>query len=127
EAVPPLQYRSSTLEAVFIATFGVFGFRQGAQQLHDNGTFTHLPTGIDMATTGAIPRHDPYSFTAHGRPWVVQSWLPEWTYGWTYRLAGYKFVIFEQAVPIALLAILLALLSRAGTPTRTAFVAVVVV
>jgi hypothetical protein len=119
-------YRSR-LEAVLIATIGVFGFRQGAQQIHDNGTFTHLRTGIDMANTGAIPRHDPYSFTAHGHPWVVQSWLPEWTYGWTYRLGGYKFVIFEQAVLIAVLAVLLAVLSRAGTPLRTLFVAVVVV
>src|SRR3954464_15697066 len=83
---------SRRLHLAIFAAFFVFGYQQGAKQIHDNGTFTHLRTGIDMANTGAIPRTDPYSFTARGHAWTVQSWLPEWTYGWAYRIGGYKFV-----------------------------------
>ena len=61
---------------------------------------THLRTGIDMARGLGIPRMDPYSFTAPGHAWVVQSWLPEWTYGWAYRLGGFRLVLLEQALLI---------------------------
>jgi hypothetical protein len=89
--------------------------------------FVHLRTGIDIARTGAIPRRDPYSFTAHGHPWVVQSWLPEWTYGWAERLGGLRLVVVEQALMTAVLALLVAMLARAGTPLRTALAAGVAV
>jgi len=107
------------MEALFTAAVVLFGFRLGARPIGDNSTFTHLRTGIDMARTGAIPRHDPYSFTAAGEHWVVQSWLPEWTYGWAYRLGGLKLVVLEQAVLIAVLAWLVVRLARAGSPLRT--------
>src|SRR3954447_17976446 len=93
-----------------LGAFFVFGYQQGAKQFHDNGTFTHLKTGIDMAKTGAIPRTDHYTFTARGHAWTVQSWLPEWTYGWAYRIGGYRFVIFEFAVLIGALAVLTGML-----------------
>lgn len=108
------------MESLFIAAMVLFGFRLGARPIGDNSMFTHLRTGIDMARTGAIPRSDPYSFTAGGDPWVVQSWLPEWTYGWAYRLGGFKLVVLEQAVLVAVLAWLVVRLVRAGSPLRTA-------
>ena len=102
--MPADQTKASTrLHLAIFGAFFVFGYQQGAKQIHDNGTFTHLRTGIDMAKSGAIPRTDPYTFTARGHAWTVQSWLPEWTYGWAYRIGGYKFVIFEQAVLIGVL------------------------
>jgi hypothetical protein len=73
--------RAPSLESLFVAALVLLGFRLGALPIGDNSMLTHLRTGIDMARTGAIPRHDPYTFTAHGHPWVVQSWLAEWTYG----------------------------------------------
>jgi len=108
------------MESLFIAAVVLFGFRLGARPIGDNSAFTHLRTGIDMARTGAIPRTDPYSYTALGQKWVVQSWLPEWTYGWAYRLGGFKLVVFEQALLIAVLAWLVVRLARAGSPLRTA-------
>lgn len=107
------------MESLFIAAMVLFGFRLGARPIGDNSMFTHLRTGIDMARTGAIPRTDPYSYTAGGEHWVVQSWLPEWTYGWAHRLGGFKLVVLEQAVLIALLAWLVVRLARAGSPLRT--------
>ena len=115
--------RAPGLEPLFIAAYALFGFRLGARSIGDNSMFVHLRTGMDMVRNGAIPRRDPYSFTAHGHPWVVQSWLPEWTYGLAHDLGGYRLVVVEQAVVMAFLALMLGLLARAGTPLRTALAA----
>ena len=115
------------MESLFAAAVVLFGFRLGARPIGDNSTFTHLRTGLDMARTGAIPRTDPYSYTAGGEPWVVQSWLPEWTYGWAYRLGGFKLVVFEQALLVALLAWLVVRLARAGSALRTTLAAIAAV
>ena len=115
------------LESLFTAAVVLFGFRLGARPIGDNSMFTHLRTGIDMARTGSIPRSDPYSFTAFDHRWVVQSWLPEWTYGWAFRLGGYKLVVFEQALLVALLAWLVVRLARAGSPLRTALAGITAV
>ena len=119
--------RAPKLEHLFIATVVLFGFRLGARPIGDNSMFVHLRTGIDMARTGAIPRTDPYSFTALGHRWVVQSWLPEWTYGWVYRIGDLHLVVIEQAVLMAVLALVIARLARAGTPLRSALAASVAV
>lgn len=115
------------MESLFVAAVVLFGFRLGARPIGDNSSFTHLRTGIDMARTGAIPRTDPYSYTAAGERWVVQSWLPEWTYGWAYRLGGFRLVVLEQAVLVAVLAWLVVRLARAGSPLRTAVAGVTAV
>lgn len=108
-----------------MATVVLFGFRLGTRPIGDNSAFTHLRTGIDMARTGAIPRTDPYSWTAPNERWIVQSWLPEWTYGWAYRLGGFNLVVLEQAVLLAILAWLVVRLARGGTPLRTALAGLV--
>jgi hypothetical protein len=112
-----------TLESLFVATFALLGFRLGTVPIRDNSAFVHLRTGIDMANGLGIPRADPYSFTAAGEPWVVQSWLAELTYGWLHRLGGIGLVVLQQGVLIAVLAWLVARLGRAGTPLRTAVAA----
>ena len=112
--------RAPKLEGLFVATFVLLGFRLGVRPIGDNSMFTHLRTGIDMVRAGSIPRTDPYSFTAEGSRWVVQSWLPEWTYGWAHQLGGYRLVVLEQAVLVAALAWLVVRLARTGSPLRTA-------
>lgn len=72
-----------------------------------------------IAAGHGIPRSDPYSYTAHGARWVVQSWLPEWTYGVLHKLHGYRLVELEQAVLMGVCAWLIVRLARAGTPLRT--------
>src|SRR5437879_6408842 len=87
-----------TVEQAVVLLLGVFGFRLGARPLHDNSMLTHIRTGVDIAKSGHIPRTDPYSFTAHGHAWVVQSWLAEWLYGLAERAGGFKWVVLEQGV-----------------------------
>jgi hypothetical protein len=115
------------LESLFIAAIVLFGFARGLQPIGDNSMLTHLRTGIDMVAGKGIPRTDPYSFTALGHTWVVQSWLPEWTYGWAHNLGGYRLVVLEQAIITALLAWLIVRLARAGSPLRTALAGTVAV
>lgn len=109
-----------TLERLFLATFALFGFGTNSFPIADNSALIHLRTGRIIADGGGIPRVDPYSVTAGGHPWVVQSWLPEWTYGWLWRLGGLHWVVLEQAVLGALIGWIVALIARAGSPLRTA-------
>lgn len=112
--------RAPSLESLFIAALVLLGFRLGVLAIGDNSMFTHLRTGIDMVGGAGIPRTDPYSFTATGTEWVVQSWLPEWTYGWLIRLGDFHWVQLLQGLLFALLAWLIARLAAAGSPLRTA-------
>ena len=112
--------RGLRLEGLFIAVYVLLGFRVGAIPITDNSMLTHLRTGIDMVTGGGIPRVDPYSFTAGGTDWVVQSWLASLVYGGLAQLGGFRAVVALQAVLLATLAWLMARLARAGSPLRTA-------
>lgn len=68
--------------------FALWGFWLGIRQLSDNSFFTHLATGRIILDTRTIPVADPYSYTAHGDPWVVQSWLASLLYGLVDSWAG---------------------------------------
>lgn len=56
--------------------------------LDDNSFFTHLATGRLILERGSVPSSDPYSYTAGGTPWTVQSWLPSLTYAGVERVWG---------------------------------------
>ena len=58
----------------------LLGAASGASALGDNSFFTHLSTGRRILD-GHLPSTDPYSFTAHGHPWVIQSWFASLLYG----------------------------------------------
>ena len=118
-ATPATTKRGLSLESLFVAALALFGFRLGARPITDNSAFVHLRTGMRIAAGHGIPRTDPYSFTAHGARWVVQSWLPEWTYGVLHKLHGFRLVELEQAVLMGVCAWLIVRLARAGTPIRT--------
>lgn len=66
----------------------LMGLLTGIARIHDNSFLTHLATGRLILDTGGVPRTDPYSFTAHGDPWVVQSWLASVVYAGIDDLAG---------------------------------------
>lgn len=68
--------------------FVLGGLLIGSQQLSDNSLFTHLATGRLTLANGSIPTTDPFSFTAAGEPWVVQSWLVSTLYGFVERGFG---------------------------------------
>jgi hypothetical protein len=62
------------------AGFVLWGVAIGLLRLHDNSFLTHVATGRLMLDSG-IPHADPYSFTAHGHSWILESWFAELLYG----------------------------------------------
>lgn len=67
----------------------LMGLLTGIARIHDNSFLTHLATGRLILDEGGIPRVDPYSFTAAGDPWVVQSWLASVVYAGVEDVAGF--------------------------------------
>jgi hypothetical protein len=87
---PSLTYR--LLHPTWGASIGLFvvaaGWTVGLRALTDNSFLTHLATGRLILDTGRVPSVDPYTFTAHGEPWVVQSWLVSVLYAAAEQLGG---------------------------------------
>jgi hypothetical protein len=69
-----------SLQASFAVFFAAIGFLIGRRVLGDNSFLTHFATGQLILDRGNVPTTDPYSFTAAGEPWVVQSWLASVVY-----------------------------------------------
>ncbi len=101
-----------TTSTVAGAGFALWGLTVGLQPLHDNSFLTHLATGRLIWDGGGIPRADPYSFTARGAPWVVQSWLASAMYGGVERVGGLGGVRLVNGLLVALLAALVWRLAR---------------
>ena len=75
----------------------------------------HLKTGELIAQTHAVPRTDPFSYTADGRPWVVHEWLWELAAFIVYGYGGYVALVLLSATIVTLAyAILCCLLRRLG-------------
>ena len=108
------------LDGLFAAAFGLVGLALGARPIADNSTLVHLRTGVDIVAGRGIPRDDPYSATAAGAKWVVQSWLPAVAYGLAQKLddSGGALLVLNGALT-ALLALLVHRLASAGSPLRT--------
>jgi hypothetical protein len=99
-------FRAPGLSFVIGCGFALWGLHLGLRALSDNSFFTHLATGRLILDRGGIPRTDPYSFTAHGHPWVVQSWLASIVYGVAERIGGATGIRVLIGLATALLAAL---------------------
>jgi len=67
-----------------------------------NDFWWHLATGRIIATTGAIPTVDSFSYTRAGQPFYNQSWLAQLFMYVLYQLGGIPLLIFAQALLITL-------------------------
>ncbi|MHB8466779.1 MAG: hypothetical protein ACYDD7_18335, partial [Acidimicrobiales bacterium] len=83
-------------QALVVAVAALAAARLGLKPISDNSTLVHLRTGIDLVHSGHVPHHDPYSFTAVGHTWVVQSWLASLVYGLG-DAVGHHALVLEQA------------------------------
>jgi hypothetical protein len=103
--------RPPALSAVVGLAITVFGgLVIGLERLGDNSFLTHLATGR-LILDGGIPRVDPYSFTAAGEPWVVQSWFASVLYAGAERLGGDTGLVLLRAVLAVALTALIWLLT----------------
>lgn len=101
-----------TYDQVVGLVFIAVGLLFGLESLRDNSFFTHLATGRLIVADGRVPTADPYSFTAFGDAWTVQSWLASAIYGGLERVAGLGAVRLLMGLSTAALAWLVWRLSR---------------
>ena len=95
------------------------GWRRAEHPYADGDILWGARTGLDFLRTGALPHHDPYSWTARGAEWVPNSWGWNVVLGLTYRiggLAGFALLGIMMSGCIALLAGVLARRAGAGAP-----------
>lgn len=78
---PPLRWRHPHAGWALGLLAAAVGATAASAPLSDNSFLTHLATGRLILETGSVPSADPYSWTAAGSDWVVQSWLVSWIYG----------------------------------------------
>ncbi|WCO69068.1 hypothetical protein PO878_10055 [Iamia majanohamensis] len=76
------------LGTVLGALAGLWGLMIGLSALSDNSFLTHLATGRLILDGGSVPTADPYSFTAGGDPWTVQSWFASVLYAGAEEIGG---------------------------------------
>ncbi len=116
EQTPPRVRRPwPTIATVIGGGFVLWGWVIGLARLSDNSLFTHLATGR-LILDGTFPSSDPYSFTAAGEPWVVQSWLVSLIYATAERAGGAGAIQLVAAAVSAAVAGLVWLLSA---PAKT--------
>ena len=85
--------------------------------LHDPDTYMHVAAGRWMLAHGALPFHDPFSYTYAGAPWVPHEWLAEIVLGGVFDLTGWTGVVLLTAISFALaMAVLMRLLLHRGDP-----------
>jgi hypothetical protein len=103
--------RGPRVSTVVGGTFAIWGTIVGLERLHDNSFLTHVATGRYILAHG-VPTQDPYTFTALGRPWVVESWLAEVLYRVVEIAGGGHGLQVMHGVLCALLAVLGWMLTR---------------
>jgi hypothetical protein len=105
-----MSHRTLLVVVVFVAIF-----TYDLARPTDIDFWWHLRTGQLIAESGAVPRVDPFSFAAAGRPWVAHEWLWELSVFHLYRLGGFRAVILLSAIVVTLAyAILYRLLRHLG-------------
>jgi hypothetical protein len=99
---------------MLLAVLAALPFARGV----DNDFWWHLRTGQYIFESG-IPRHDPFSWTAAGQPWVMHEWLSEAIIYAVQSAFGYigNMVLFI-GVSLASIAISYALARRLGAGTK---------
>jgi hypothetical protein len=60
----------------------------------------HRRTGRLILDTGGIPRHDPFSWTAHGAPWQPNAWLSDALFALLQRAGGLTAISILRAVVV---------------------------
>ena len=93
----------------------------------DPDVWWHLRNGAMVATTGAVPRGDIYSYTVPGAPWIMQQWLLETImYGIEQTLGYWANVLLFALVSAGVYTLLFGTLRAAGAGRPLAVGAVLV-
>jgi len=96
-----------------VLIFSVAIFALNRRFLVDPDTYWHIATGNWILAEHTFPRHDIFSHTAAGQPWVSPEWLAQIILAWTYDRSGWRGLVVLSGLAIAVtFALLYELLSR---------------
>jgi hypothetical protein len=91
----------------------LFGTLGGARSLlNDCDTGWHIRTGEWILAHGAVPRHDPFSFSKPGEAWFAWEWLSDVLMAWLNSVDGLRAVLLASVALICATFTLLYLLAR---------------
>jgi len=112
---------SKVSRAVPVFLLFAFAVVAGAFRLRAYDLFWHLATGRWILENRAVPRIDPLRFTSESAGWIDHAWLFQLLLRFIEQVAGLNgLVFFRMSAVIALAAILLRALRRAGAPAAGA-------
>lgn len=115
ESMPSGDTRSGLGVVVFLLVMA-WAASIASYPLTDNSFLTHLSTGRIILDEMAVPTGDPYTFTARGVDWTVQSWLPSVVYAGAEQAGG---VLGLRLVVLALYLVGAWLLWRLSRPCES--------
>jgi hypothetical protein len=90
-----------TIRNLFLVILFCGIFYISMKPIADPDFWWHLRTGQLIEQTREIPRMDPFSFSANGKPWIAHEWLSELLFFLSYQLGGYQLLIPVFALIIA--------------------------
>jgi hypothetical protein len=102
-------------------SLAAFAATVSLQKIRSFDYWWHLKTGELIAQTGAIPRVDPYSFSAAGAPWIDIHWLFQLTLSRIHSFGGHDAVVLAK---LGLVLLLLVILGAIGFRRERPFVTV---
>lgn len=90
-------------DVIFVVLFLYLSLEGGRGLLADGDTGYHIRAGEVILDTGAVPRHDIFSFLSPPPPWIAHEWLSEVIMALAHRAAGLTGVVVLYAFLIALI------------------------
>jgi len=90
----------------------LFGFLSGFFHIHNTSIGWHLASGRWILEHWAVPRSDPFTFTAAGQPWLDHEWLFQILVALVEGVAGVPGLVVLRASLTAAIALLLYGLAR---------------
>jgi len=117
----PWAARLAPSRIVAFAVFAAIPVKLLARRLEDPDLWWHLKTGALIVRNHAIPAVDPYSYTAPGKPWIVQEWLSEVILYGIHKAFGLYGILFYRAIVVLIVYVLVArlLVRRMGSGMGT--------
>lgn len=84
---------------LFVALAGaVFLFGAFRNTIADTDIWWHLRNAEYLLHTGSLPRHDMFSFTVTGQPWMNNEWLSELPFWFAWRWMGVRGIFLITVV-----------------------------
>lgn len=120
---PALRWRN---ELLWLGPLALLSSLLFVRYVRDADFWWHLAAGRWIVENGAIPRTDPFSFTAGGQPWHYVSWPAEWLMFRVWDLGGVEGIVALRLFCVGLVLIGLGLTARESGARRDVVAALLV-